>query len=73
MSVTKLPLGCRLQVRWNTGLNENMEPVFRIRSWSNVKPTATPEALHQLGNYINDLCVHVADSIRVEETYQLQV
>lgn len=71
MSVTKIPIDNRLQIRWNTGLNEQMEPVYATRSWNNVKPSATPEHLHQLGMYLNTLCVHVADSIRVLENYEL--
>lgn len=71
MAITKIPLTFRLQIRWNTGLDAQMDPVYATRSWSNVKPDATAEQLHQLGVHLNTLCVHVADSIRVQELYAL--
>ncbi len=72
MSVTKIPVTNRLRIRWNTGLDAEMNPVFRNRSWSGVKPEATADDLHALGVFIDQICVHTADSIRVEELYELE-
>jgi len=72
MSVSKIPVSKRLQIRWNTGLNEQMEPVYATRSFSGVKFTASDEVVHQLGTYINTLCVHVADRYLVNELHELE-
>ena len=72
MAVTKIPIQFRLGVRFNMGLNENFEPVFRIRSWRGVKSTVSPENLHQLGTYIGQLCAHTLDRVQVDETFELE-
>jgi len=48
----------RLVLRLNTGLDENFNPVYRARSWSNVKPEVTNENLFALGAMIGDLTEH---------------
>ncbi len=64
MSVTVVPIGTRLTLRLNTGLDENMNPVFRNRSWSNFKPSASNDAVHEIGEQLGSLQVHHVDSIR---------
>ena len=64
MSVTVIPIGTRLTLRLNTGLDENFHPIFRNRSWSNIKPGATDENVHAIGEQLASLQVHTLDSIR---------
>ncbi len=72
MSVSKVPVTNTLRLRWNMGLDEDMNPIFRFRSWSQVKPSATPEELHVLGEFIGVICSHHLDSIRVTEEFVLE-
>ncbi len=36
---------------FNTGLNGNMEPVFRNRTFRNIKPSALDEKVHAIGEF----------------------
>ena len=40
MAVTVKPLVTRLQLRLNTGLDEDFNPIYRTRSYSNIKTDA---------------------------------
>jgi hypothetical protein len=64
MAVTAIPLGTRLTLRLNTGLDENFNPVYRNRSWHNVKSTAVHADLFALGEELASLQVHTLDAIR---------
>lgn len=64
MSVNVVPISARLQLRLNTGLDENMNPVFRTRSYSNVKPVADNGELLELAQELSDLQVHTLDTVR---------
>lgn len=72
MSVTVIPLNARLQLRLNTGLDENMNPVFRTRSYSNVKPATSNDDLHELGQELGSLQVHTIDAVRRVDEVELQ-
>jgi len=71
MSVTVIPIGTRLTLRLNTGLDENMNPVFRNRSWANLKPSATNETVHEIGEQLGSLQVHHVDAIRRADENEL--
>ncbi len=64
MAVTAIPLGTRLTLRLNTGLDENFNPVYRNRSWHNVKTTADHEDLYELGVELGSLQVHTLEAVR---------
>ncbi len=69
MSVTVIPVGSRLTLRLNTGLDENMDPVYRNRSFRNIKAGASDENVHAIGEQLASLQVHALDYIRrVNET-----
>ena len=71
MSVIVVPIGSRLTLRLNTGLDENMNPVFRTRSWSNLKPTVSNEDVHEIGVQLGSLQVHTIDTIRRADENEL--
>ena len=71
MSVTVMPISARLQLRLNTGLDENMNPVFRTRSYSNVKPLADNGELFELAQELGGLQVHTLDAVRRVDEVQL--
>ena len=65
MSVTRTPLVKRLQIRWNTGLDEEFNPVYRIRSWSNLNTAGTDQQIFDLALFIDALCEHTLNSARI--------
>ena len=71
MSVTVTPISARLQLRLNTGLDENLNPVYRTRSYSNVKPVADNGALFELAQQIGLLQVHTLDTVRRADEVEL--
>lgn len=64
MSVTVVPIGSRLTMRLNTGLDENMNPVYRNRSFHNLKASASDTDVFELAQEIGSLQVHTLDSVR---------
>lgn len=72
MPVNAIPVSARLQLRLNTGLDENLNPVFRTRSFSNVKPAAGNEDLYQLAQEIGSLQVHTLSLVRRVDEYELE-
>ena len=72
MAVTAIPLTARLQLRLNTGLDENFNPVYRTRSHSNVKTSADNEDLFELAGEIAGLQEHTLDAVRRVDEYELE-
>ncbi len=67
-----IPISARLQLRLNTGLDENMNPVFRTRSYSNVKPAADNTDLFELAQELESLQVHTLDAVRRVDEVELE-
>ena len=72
MAVTVIPVSARLQLRLHTGLDENLNPVFRTRSYSNVKPSAGNEDLFTLAGEIGSLQVHTVEAVRRVDEVELE-
>lgn len=72
MAVTAIPVGTRFTLRLNTGLDENLNPVYRNRSFSNVKPTASHAHLHDLAQEFGSLQVHTVELIRRLDENELE-
>jgi hypothetical protein len=72
MAVSVIPVNARLQLRLNTGLDENLNPVYRTRSFSNVKPAAGNEDLFVLAQEIGSLQVHSLDAVRRVDEVELE-
>ncbi|OPL11777.1 MAG: hypothetical protein AVO34_07890 [Firmicutes bacterium ML8_F2] len=72
MPVNTIPVTARLQLRLNTGLDENFNPVFRTRSYSNVKSSADNENLYALAQELGGLQVHTVDAVRRVDEYELE-
>jgi hypothetical protein len=72
MAVTATPLTARLQLRLNTGLDENFNPVYRTRSFSNVKTSSDNEDLFELAGEIAGLQEHTLDAVRRVDEYELE-
>ena len=72
MAVNVIPVNARLQLRLNTGLDENLNPVYRTRSFSNVKPSADNEDLFELAQEIGLLQVHSLETVRRLDEVELE-
>lgn len=72
MAVNVIPVTARLQLKLNTGLDENLNPVYRTRSFSNVKPSASNENLFELAQEIGLLQVHSLEAVRRLDEVELE-
>lgn len=72
MAINVIPVTARLQLRLNTGLDENLNPVYRTRSFSNVKTGAANADLFQLAQEISLLQVHILDAVRRVDEVELE-
>ncbi len=64
MAVTAIPVSSRLQLRLNTGLDENLNPIYRNRSYSRIKATADNEDLFELAEEMAYLQIHDLEAVR---------
>ena len=72
MPVNTIPLSSRLQLRLNTGLDENLNPLYRTRSFSNVKTGAGNEDLLELAQELGTLQVHALEAVRRVDEVELE-
>ena len=72
MAVSVIPVGTRLTLRVNTGLDENLKPIVRNRSWHRVKPSATNVNLFELGEELGYLQVHTVEAVRRVDENELE-
>jgi len=72
MAVTTIPVSARLQLRLYTGLDDNLNPVYRTRSYSNVKPSADNEDLFELAGELGSLQVHTLEAVRRVDEVELE-
>ncbi len=68
----EIAVGDRMQLRFSHGTNpETGNPIYRSRSYSNVKPGVDPGELLTVGEMIGDLTeASLSDVFRIK-TYQL--
>ncbi len=64
MAVIANPLGSRLQLRLLVGQDDKGNPIYRTRSYSNVKPAASDQAVYNVGYALADLQEHELDALR---------
>jgi hypothetical protein len=72
MAVNAIPLTARLQMRLNTGLDDNFNPIYRTRTFSNIKTSADNEDLFELAEEIGSLQLHTLDAVRRVDEYELE-
>lgn len=70
--VNAIPIVTRLTLRLNTGLDENLNPIYRNRSWRNIKPTADHEDLFEIGQQMGSLQTHALSSVRRVDENELE-
>lgn len=67
-----VPIGTRLTLRLNTGVDENMNPIYRNRSFHNIKPSAASASIFELAMEFASLQTHTLDSIRRVDENELE-
>ena len=63
MAVNKVPQGTKLVIKVRTGVNASGNPVFRQRSYSNIKTNAADVDMHAIGTALAGLQKHPVESI----------
>ena len=64
MAVNTVPIGSRLQLRLIVGQDRQGNPIYRTRSYSNVKPDASDEDVFAVGNALAGLQQHDVEELR---------
>lgn len=72
MAVSAIFLAKRLEMRLNTGLDEDFNPILKTRSWAGIKSTATDANLFALADEIGSLQLHTVDAIRTVTQHELE-
>lgn len=71
MAVQAMPVDSRLQLRLIVGQDAQGNPIYRTSSYSNVKPTASDDDVHAVGNALVGLQIHSLDELRRINNYVL--
>ncbi len=71
MAVITNPLGSRMQLRLNVGQDDEGNPIYRSRSYSNVKPLASDDDVFAVGNALAGLQQHGLEEVRRINEYLL--
>ncbi|NLZ54889.1 MAG: DUF1659 domain-containing protein [Thermoanaerobacteraceae bacterium] len=64
MAIVATPLNSSLRIIVETGVDENNKPIYRTRSYNNVKTDATDEDLMSVANQLADIQSHPVHAIR---------
>ena len=72
MAVDKIFVNKRLELRVNTGLDVDSNPIMRTRSWQGVKPNVTDANLFALAGEIGGLQTHTVIQIRTATFEELE-
>jgi hypothetical protein len=68
MAVSTIPIGSKMQLRLVVGHDTKGNPIYRTRSYSNIKPDAGDEDVFEVGMALVALQVHqLEDLYRVNE------
>ncbi|WP_406678042.1 DUF1659 domain-containing protein [Moorella sp. ACPs] len=68
MAVISTPLATTLRLQVQTGTGANGQPVYRVRSYSRVKPSASDQDVYDVAQAIGSLQVHPVNAVsRVNE------
>lgn len=68
MAVVNTPLVSSLRLQVQTGTDDGGKPVYRVRSYSRVKPEAADQDVYDVAQALGELQVHPVNAIsRVNE------
>lgn len=63
MAVTKMPDSCALTIKVQTGVSDTGKPIYRLRTYNNVKTDATDAAIYAVGNGLAGLQINPVNAI----------
>ncbi|MGB9860131.1 MAG: DUF1659 domain-containing protein [Moorellaceae bacterium] len=70
MAVRSIPVSSTLRLQVQTGTGADGEPVYRLRSFTRVKPEAADEDVYEVGRTLASLQMYpVAAIVRVNESH----
>jgi len=72
MAVTANPIATRLQLQLNVGMDEEFNPIYRTRSYSNIKTDADNGDLFDLAQELEGLQVHTLYAVRRVDEVELE-
>ncbi|MDD4569474.1 MAG: DUF1659 domain-containing protein [Tepidanaerobacteraceae bacterium] len=64
MATVSTPINSSLRILVETGVDENDKPIYRTRSYNNVKTDAADEDLMSVANQLADIQMHPVNAIR---------
>ncbi|MBC7324301.1 MAG: DUF1659 domain-containing protein [Moorella sp. (in: Bacteria)] len=68
MAVINTPLATTLRLQVQTGTGADGKPLYRVRSYSRVKPSASDQDVYDVAQAIGSLQVHPVNAVsRVDE------
>lgn len=68
MAVAKVPQSSRLTMKVQTGVSASGSPVYRQRSFNNLKPAASDSDVYAVGQALAGLQIHTLASVtRVDD------
>ncbi len=73
MPVSAIKFDSDLVLKVQTGTNPEGNPIIKLRRYSRVKPDATHEAVHTVGQAIASLQIHSLVEIVRQDDFRLEV
>lgn len=61
----------RLRLLFETGVNEKGEPVFKTKTYSNIRKEATADQLSQVGQALGGLSEHPLAGVERTDNYEI--
>lgn len=71
MAVARNDEPSRLQLRFQTGVTEDGKPIYRLKSYSNVKADAQDEEIFRVAEALGGLQEHVLQSVIRHDSAEL--
>ncbi|MEG6585013.1 DUF1659 domain-containing protein [Dendrosporobacter sp. 1207_IL3150] len=71
MAIVKVPQSSRLIIKVQTGVNTAGNPVYRQRSFNNLKPGAVDSDVHAVGLALSSLQLHPVEGVSRIDDAQL--
>jgi Protein of unknown function (DUF1659) len=61
----------RITLLFETGMNEKGEPIFKGKSYANVRKEATADQLHQAATALSSLCAYPVSSVERTDNHDI--
>lgn len=60
-----------LRIEYNQGIDENGEPIYKVKNYNNLKTTATPNGIQAVSQAIAGLQQHSLVSVQRNSNYEI--